>query len=160
LNGNGVEDDVEPRLAGWEFLVEGPGAGGAPGNDSITVVTGPDGSFLVVPNPPIDPEPPLPWCWDYTVTETLKSGWTNTDPGGGTLSKEVTICALDTEATECKFGNRYTGGNGDGDGNGGTVGGSVGRIDKFGILAPWLGMGLIVIVGLGGLGLRRLKFNT
>ena len=84
-------DDGEPRLAGWSFLVEGPGAGGV-GINSVIVVTGADGSFLVVPEP-IPPIPPgeEPWCWDYTVTEILQGGWGNTDPGGSTLSKVLRL---------------------------------------------------------------------
>ena len=38
----------------------------------------------------------------YTVTETLKAGWTSTDPGGATPTKTVTISAATTTVL---FGN-------------------------------------------------------
>jgi len=146
-------DEGEPRLHGWMFLVEGPGAGGY-GKDSIEVTTDSNGEFLLEP----DPTEKQVWPWNYVITEILRPGCINTDPGDGTLSKDVTLTPAYPYGT-VKFGN-YCTGNHDGDGGDDTVGGTVGYIDKFGVLAPWLGLGLIVIGGLSWLVTRRLRIHT
>ena len=126
LNGNGA-DDGEPRLPGWVFWVDGPA-----GFTDLFVTTEGDGTITLNSVPP----------GEYTITETLKDGWTNTDPGLGILYKTITV----TEAAidfPVKFGNSSP------------VGGDVLPIDKAGVLAPWLGLALLLIGGMGWLALRR-----
>ncbi len=150
LNKNGVNDG-EAGLAGWSFLVEGPGAGGEnpPGTyiNSITVTTGSDGSFTLYPEPPFEsPEP-----WIYRITEIPREHCINTEPGGGQLWQEVELSGENISG-EVEFGNYCTGVT-----NGDTMGANVWRIDKFGVLAPWLGLGLIIIAGVIWLVIRRIR---
>jgi hypothetical protein len=96
-NGNGQRDDGEPWLSGWEFTIA---------NDSgysKTVTTGDGGSTRCGT---------CDYCVTicdlaagrYTITETPKDGWTNTDPTDGSGTKTVTVTCGTTETV--KFGNR------------------------------------------------------
>jgi uncharacterized repeat protein (TIGR01451 family) len=86
-NANKTRDANEPALSGWTFTVKdssgttlGSAATDASGNATFQNL-----SFGT-----------------YTVTETLQSGWTSTDPGGATPTKTVTISAASTTVL---FGN-------------------------------------------------------
>jgi len=61
LNKNGKYDDGEPGLPDWEINING-----------ITIKTDSSGHYYVTVEP-----------GDYTVTETLKSGWINSYPASG-----------------------------------------------------------------------------
>ncbi|MFC1968859.1 hypothetical protein ACFLVX_05720, partial [Chloroflexota bacterium] len=128
---------------GWRFLVEGPGAGGS-GIDAIQVRTDSNGEFLLEPEPGAQPPP-----WNYVITETLPPDCINTEPGDGILWQEVVLGGGSPTIATVEFGNYCT-----------TVGGTVGNVDKFGVLAPWLGLVLIAIGGLGCLIRRRLIIHT
>ena len=85
LNSNGIRDPGEPGLAGWTFTLRRDGSVrgriSAEGSDLvIEVTTGPDGSVATGLGP-----------GTYAVVETPKAGWTNTDPGGATPTKTVTV---------------------------------------------------------------------
>ncbi len=89
LNGDGDRDAGEPPLAGWTFTRSGGGIATQSG------ATGANGRWC-----PATMVPP----GTYTVTETPQSGWINTDPGGSSLSKTVTVGSNQTVTVE--FGNR------------------------------------------------------
>ena len=96
-NGNGQKDSGESYLSGWVFTVTNSNG------YSKTVTTGDgrstscgDGDYCVTV------------CdlaaGQYTITETPKDGWTNTDPRDGSLKKTVTVeCG---KTTTIKFGNQ------------------------------------------------------
>lgn len=75
VNRNGARDNGEPGLSGWTITVK---------QGSTTVAssdTGSDGTATfgnLVPGP-------------YTVCETLRSGWQNTDPSDGSGCKTATV---------------------------------------------------------------------
>jgi hypothetical protein len=107
-NGNGQKDYGESYLSGWNFIVTD-----SKGN-SQSVTTGTDGYVTICSL----------LLGQYTVTETPKDGWTNTDPADGSLKKTVTVTCGTTETV--KFGNqqkctgclkiyKYNDKNGDGD---------------------------------------------
>jgi uncharacterized surface anchored protein len=78
LNGNGTKDTDEPVLSGWDMTI-----------GTTTQPTGSDGSTTFAGLAP----------GSYTVTETLKSGWTNTTA----TSQNVTISSGESETVY--FGN-------------------------------------------------------
>ncbi len=88
LNGDGDQDPGEGPLQGWSFTRSG---GGMP---SLLGSTGANGRWC--PGTMLPPG-------SYTVTETMKSGWTSTDPGG--LSPVKTAVVLTNQTTTVKFGN-------------------------------------------------------
>ncbi|MDP2261252.1 MAG: DUF5979 domain-containing protein [Caulobacter sp.] len=88
LNGDGDQDPGEGPLQGWTFTRSG---GGMP---SLSGSTGANGRWC--PGTLLPPG-------SYTVTETMKSGWTSTDPGG--LSPVKTAVVLTNQTTTVKFGN-------------------------------------------------------
>jgi uncharacterized surface anchored protein len=107
-NGNGQKDYGESYLSGWDFTVSD-----SKGN-SQSVTTGTDGYVTICNLVP----------GQYTITETPKDGWTNTDPANGSRTKTVTVTCGNTETV--KFGNqqqcsgclkiyKYNDKNGDGD---------------------------------------------
>ena len=158
-------DEGEPRLPGWRFLVEGPWAGGKDIYDdpinSIEVITDSSGTFILGISPDLIGDPP--WEFTYVITEFPRADCVNTDPEDGTMKKTATFVlnpppGSDIDELSVSFGNYCTSnGNGDHENGGGTVGGTVGNIDKFNIVAPWLSVGLIIIGGIGWLAIRRLK---
>lgn len=75
----------EPLLPDWDFSVAGP--------HTESGTTGVDGKWVLTGIP----------IGDYTITETLKSGWESTDPGGSTPSKQDTVATGQT--TTVYFGN-------------------------------------------------------
>jgi hypothetical protein len=86
LNGNGVYDNPpETGLDGWDFTVTGPvGTMPFPGPSNSFFGTTSAGGNLSIPDVAI--------AGSYTITETLKAGWRNTDPGGlSPYQKIVTI---------------------------------------------------------------------
>jgi uncharacterized repeat protein (TIGR01451 family) len=87
-NGNGRKDWGESYLSGWTFNVTGPQG------YSQLVTTG-TGGYVTISNL-------LPG--QYTVTETPKAGWTNTDPANGSGTKTVTVSCGTTQTV--KFGNK------------------------------------------------------
>jgi hypothetical protein len=87
-NGNGIQGGwCERYLANWEFTVTD-----AAGN-SWSGTTNRYG-YVTICNLPIG---------DYTITETPKAGWTNTDPADGSGTKTDTVSCGTT--TTVKFGN-------------------------------------------------------
>lgn len=76
LNKNHAKDSGEPGLSGWTITVKqgtttiASDTTGSNGNATFTVAAG-----------------------SYTVCETLKSGWTNTDPSDGSGCKPATVTA-------------------------------------------------------------------
>ncbi len=93
-NGNGVRDGGEGPLQGWTFTRSG---GGMP---TLAGATGANGRWCAGTELPPG---------SYTVTETMKSGWTSTDPGGATPVKTAVITPNDTITVE--FGNQANGPN-------------------------------------------------
>jgi hypothetical protein len=91
LNGNGVQDGGEPPLAGWQFTIRD-----SSGGVIAQGVTNANGVYCR------NTRPLVPGV--YTVTETLQSGWTSTNPGGATPTRTVTLAAGQT--LQVPFGNR------------------------------------------------------
>jgi len=88
-NGNGSQDPSEGRLEGWTFAVLT-----AAGATAGTITTGTFGSGTLYDLTP----------GEYTVSETLQSGWTNTDPGGVHAVKTTEVLAGHT--VSLAFGNQ------------------------------------------------------
>ncbi|MCE5315342.1 MAG: hypothetical protein ABFD49_06560 [Armatimonadota bacterium] len=93
LNGNGIEDPGEPRLAGWSFTVERP-----LGTVVEMATTGVDGctDYIVV-----DAE-----CDDtiqYYIRETVQDGWAKTAPDGAT--NPITVNLSPGTNSDVVFGN-------------------------------------------------------
>jgi hypothetical protein len=88
INQNGVHDAGEPGLQNWHFAVTGP--------EPISADT--DANGYIVRDPVL--------AGTYTVTETLKAGWTCSDPGSG-LTDTVTVPAGGTGSID--FGNYQVG---------------------------------------------------
>lgn len=90
LDGDGMRDANEPTLAGWKFLMQGPGIIGT------NVTTGSSGI----------------WCngaampGHYKFIETMQSGWISTDPGGSTPAKATYLPPGQTVIVQ--FGNKKT----------------------------------------------------
>ena len=83
-NGNGQRDTGEPGLAGWTLCVrDGTGA-----NVGFCQLTDTNGEAVLAPNA----------AGDFQLCETLQPGWTNTDPGGATACKPVTVTAAPSYA--------------------------------------------------------------
>jgi hypothetical protein len=89
LNGDGDQDPGEGPLQGWTFTRSG---GGMP---SLSGSTNANGRWC--PGTELPPG-------TYTVTETMKSGWTSKDPGGLTPFKPAVV--LSNQTTIVKFGNQ------------------------------------------------------
>ena len=87
LNANKTRDTNEPALSGWTFTVKD--ASGATVGTAATDASG-NATFQNLS------------FGTYTVTETLQTGWTSTDPGGTTPTKTVTISGASTTVL---FGN-------------------------------------------------------
>lgn len=87
-DGDGQKDYVEPYLSSWEFTITDSGGNSQSGTTNwygyATICSLSSGN--------------------YTVTETFKDGWTNTDPRDGSLSKTVKVSCGTT--TTVKFGNQ------------------------------------------------------
>ncbi|MDY6892474.1 MAG: hypothetical protein SVO26_02005 [Chloroflexota bacterium] len=89
-DGNGVYDAADdPGLNGWEFTIDGPS-----GTFSEVTASGGYAQFTGLD------------AGQYTVTETLKPGWRNTDPGVTPIVKTVQV--LDDETALVRFGNIYS----------------------------------------------------
>ena len=88
LNGDGDQDPGEGPLQGWGFTRSG---GGMP---SLSGSTSADGRWC--PGTELPPG-------TYTVTETTKTGWTNTDPVGAPVK---TALVVTNQTTIVKFGNQ------------------------------------------------------
>ncbi|NLE59074.1 MAG: hypothetical protein GX616_11980, partial [Planctomycetes bacterium] len=86
-NGNGVWDDGEPGLAGWEITLMS-------GDLVLKTTTAADGSYVFTNLPP----------GAYTVAETQQPGWTQTFPADKGGKHSVTIA--DADVTGKSFGNR------------------------------------------------------
>ena len=83
LDEDGEYDDGEPMLEGWEFTLS------IDGSDIDSGLTDENGELLFEGLEP----------GEYTVTETLEDGWTNTTP----LSQDVTV--VDGQTASVWFGN-------------------------------------------------------
>ena len=84
----------------------------------------------------------------YTLCETPKAGWVNSDPGVAPPCKEVTV--TDDEFVCVPFGNwepTEPVDEGDDRDRGVAVGGEVHQVNKVGVLAPWLILALIGVFG-------------
>ncbi|WP_169973121.1 SdrD B-like domain-containing protein [Tautonia rosea] len=113
VNGDGVFDEGEPGLEGWEIVIESlgteldtddggspgggqagppPGHGHAPGGP-VTVTTGPDGSYLLEGLGP----------GYYKVTESVALPWVQTLPGAPDFSYTILLTSGGTEILN--FGN-------------------------------------------------------
>ena len=113
-NLNGRNDD-EPGLENWTICLNG--------NCQTTSADGYTEWWTVVPG-------------TYTICETRKNGWGNSDPGDGTLCKVVTVGPGDSVIVE--FGNyRYTTT---------LVGITINPTDKVELILPWMIPAAIVIV--------------
>jgi len=92
LNGNGVKDGNDYYMTGWDFEVK---------QGSTIVASGTTGDdpqyspYLVFTDLPLG---------SYDVVETQQSGWMNTEPGDGTLTKTITV--TDGQMTNVWFGNK------------------------------------------------------
>ena len=96
LDGDGVYDDGEPMLEDWEFTLEHNAPQVLLRIPSMTLLEVVD-SGLTDENGELLFSSLVPG--EYTVTETLQDGWTNTTP----LSQDVTV--VDGETAELWFGN-------------------------------------------------------
>jgi len=104
LNGNG-SDDGEPALSGWEFTVSGP--------ENFSGTTDSSGYAIFPSRNPTSPcalgteaYRDVLASGTYTVTETLKLGWTNTDPGGSApYQKTFTVPHPTGQTIVREFGN-------------------------------------------------------
>ncbi len=85
LDADGQRDAGEPFLPGWTFTLS---------NGATGVTNGEGRACFTVP------------AGDYTVTETMQTGWVSSDPGGANPSKLVTVIAGET--AKPFFGNRST----------------------------------------------------
>ena len=90
LNGNGVRDAGEPALAGWQFTVR-DGANAVIGQGTTNATGRWCLSTMVAPG-------------TYSVSETMQSGWTSTDPGGSSPAKPAVVTSNQT--VTLAFGNR------------------------------------------------------
>jgi len=88
-NVNGMWDTGEPWLPDWRFRVTGYGY-------DEWVTTGDDGCVQV----------DLPVAGKYTVTEELKAGWYNTEPGGDPPYRQKVTVTTGTGCARVEFGNR------------------------------------------------------
>ncbi|MCB9123707.1 MAG: DUF11 domain-containing protein [Caldilineaceae bacterium] len=83
-NGNGQRDAGEPGLTGWTLCVrDDTGA-----NVGFCQVTDAGGQAILAPNA----------AGDFQLCEVLQPGWTNTDPGGATACKPVSVTAAPSYA--------------------------------------------------------------
>lgn len=73
-NGNGAQDEDEPNLAGWQFTLEGPG-----GTSTATTDSAGNAAF----------EGAITGYGDYTLTETLQSGWGHISPVSQARTRSV-----------------------------------------------------------------------
>ena len=80
----------------------------------------------------------------YTLCETPKAGWVNSDPGVHPPCKGVTTVTAG-EFLCVPFGNWER--PEDGDGNGIPVGGEAYPVNKIAILAPWIAIAMAIIAG-------------
>ncbi|MDM7934307.1 MAG: SdrD B-like domain-containing protein, partial [Methanothrix sp.] len=98
LNGNGARDAGEPGIAGWEMLLTGNLWFGKPIH-ARTAITASDGSYKF--------ERLLPGT--YKVSETSRTGWTQTAPSGGSYTVTFPFGSAPSESKNNDFGNRVPG---------------------------------------------------
>lgn len=131
-NRNGQCDDPNCPLNDWEICLDGDCK---TTRDICMLCGGCTDYWEVVPG-------------TYTLCETPKAGWVNSDPGVDPPCKEVTVTA---EQFLCvPFGNwepTEPVDEGDGRDRGVAVGGEVHQVNKVGVLAPWLILALIGVIG-------------
>ena len=122
LNQDSHRDAGEGGLSGWEFTIVSPGG-------TYTETTDADG-IVTLNDIPVG---------DCTITETLKPGWVNTDPGGAApYGKTTTV--IKGETTMVAFGNYYNP-------PPPPVGGEAYPVNKLGILTPWIGLVMAITAG-------------
>jgi hypothetical protein len=119
LNGNGVQDTGELPLAGRQVTITGPGGYS---NSAITNAAGLIILTGLVPG-------------TYLVTEIVPPGWTVITPN------PQTVIVLVRAVTTVNFAERQQ--------VGPTVGGTVMPVDKGGLLIPWLGMAVLLLLATG-----------
>ena len=123
FNHDGHRDAAEGGLSGWEFTIVGPG-----GTSTKTT----DAAGIIILND-------IP-TGHYTITEILKPGWVNADPGGA-APYEKTITVIKGGTTTVEFGNWEPSPPPP------SVGGEAYPVNKLGILAPWLALIAAIIAG-------------
>ncbi|MFM7321501.1 MAG: hypothetical protein ACKO5K_08270 [Armatimonadota bacterium] len=89
-NGNGVRDDEETPLNGWEFKVVVKDANGDTILDTSVVsgATGTPGAGYAVATV-IDPDGSTPFPLSVEVTEVAQAGWKQTEPASGGLTGTI-----------------------------------------------------------------------
>jgi hypothetical protein len=124
-DGQWTSFDSDPPLNGWNFTLEGP-----PGPPEQKTTSGDVGCAVF--DKAIQP------FQTYTICEDLQTGWVNSDPGGGELCKSYAIPPdFRPGPIEVLFGN-----------HGLPVGGETEPASRLALLAPWLGLGsLVLLVG-------------
>jgi len=108
LNGDGI-DDGEPALSGWDFSVSGP--------EDFSGTTDSTGYAIFDSRNPTSPcalgteaYRDILKSGTYNVSETLKDGWENTDPGGSApYQKTFTVPDPAGETIVVEFGDREPG---------------------------------------------------
>jgi hypothetical protein len=132
LDKNGQWDAGEPGLEGWEFTLTGPGCCEQKTTDANGMI-----SFT-----------PVCQLGAFSVCETLKPGWVNSEPGGGKLCEDRLIIAPpdppDQNFISLQFGNYPQ-----------AVGGVTQPGRGLALLAPWLGLGALALGVAGALVARR-----
>ena len=87
---------IDQPLNNWRFRVDGPeGVVPGPGGEPYHY-TGVDGYIRLVGIQ----------CGEYTVTETLKSGWRNTEPGGDPPYQRTVMTEMGGAVPQLDFGNK------------------------------------------------------
>jgi hypothetical protein len=132
-NRNGQCDDPGCPLNDWEICLDGT----CKTTSDICMLCGGCTDYWEV-------DPSIP----HTLCEIPKAGWVNSDPGVDPPCKEVTV---EPDEFLCvPFGNWESTvpvDEGDGRDRGVAVGGEVHQVNKVGVLAPWLILALIVVIG-------------
>jgi hypothetical protein len=120
LNGNGVQDTGELPLAGRQVTITGPGG------YSSSAITNAAGLIILTGLVP----------GTYIVTEIVPPGWTVITPNPQTVT--VVVGGV---VQQVRFAERQQ--------LGPTVGGTVMPVDKGGLLIPWLGMAVLLLLATG-----------
>jgi hypothetical protein len=126
LNRNGGWDAGEPGLEDWAFTLQGSGPLAQMGT------TNESGCVLFAPVSLPD---------TYTVCEHLKAGWANSEPGGGDLCQSIALEGpppIPAGFVPFQFGNYRI-----------RVGGITRPGRDLALLAPWVGLGALILVAGG-----------
>jgi hypothetical protein len=132
-DGNWASFDSDPPLNGWTFTLEGP-----PGPPEQKTTSG-DAGCAVFDKEVLSFE-------DYIICEDLKTGWVNSDPGGGKVCKSYSVLPDYIGPIEVLFGNYRM-----------PVGGETGPTSRLTLLAPWLGLAALVLIVAGAAAATRMR---